>query len=815
MPHSLESALDKAEAHFSKGNIEEAEKIFRSVIIVFPENERALAGLRKMDQGAAADATPKLILPQEKIHEIVDLYNQGQFQEVIKKVEETAGNFAPNIILFNLIAAANSELKNLDQAIENFSKVLECNPQDGMAYFNIGIIFTEKGQFDKAIESYQQCLIIDSNHAEAYDNMGSVLRVQGKLSEALEHFLHALNLKPNFAQAHYNLGIVSQETGNTQEAIKSYRKACEIKPNYFKAYLGMGNALSEKGELDAAIESYKQAIKIKPDYAEAYYNMGNVRQDNGELDAAIDSYTKALKIKPEYAEAHCNIGKVLNEKGELDAAVSSYKKALNIIPDHDMIWNNIFTPLQALKLQSTHLQDHLSLITEQKTSNQFQTAKSILKYRLDLGSLSADESLRKAISMLSEADDFSIENPHFKNKENLARPRTIEKISALVHFGRSGTGLLHSLIDGHPEVSTLPSIYLSEFFDHSNWKKIIAGGWDKMVDRFVSTYDVLFDASSTTPIVTLSGKSIKNLGQKEGMMNLGERRNEILLVDKKIFSEELNRLMTDYDRLDAITFFKLIHAAFDKAVDDHSEKSLIFYHIHNPSPYAQLNFLKLAPDINWLMMVREPVQSCESWAGESFKKNDYQGVVNRIFGMLFEIDNVVFQNGKSVGLRLEDLKEYPQKTILALCAYLGIKEEESLYEMTAQGKKWWGDSSSPDFAKDGMNPFGKTSIGRKIGSVFSNNDQFVLRTLFYPFSVRFGYATENTERFKNDLQAIRPMLDQMFDFEKKIVMETEAHTEQFMKSGSYLYLRSGMIERWNTLNELHTYPNMLKPLKID
>ena len=95
------------------------------------------------------------------------------------------------------------------------------------------------------------------------------------------------------------------------------------------------------------------------------------------------------------------------------------------------------------------------------------------------------------------------------------------------------------------------------------------------------------------------------------------------------------------------------------------------------------------------------------------------------------------------------------------------------------------------------------------------NDQFSLRTLFYPFCVRFGYAEENIGQFKNDLQAIRPMLDQMFDFEKKIVMETKADAGQFTKSGSYLYLRSGMIERWNTLNEFHTYPNMIRPLKIN
>ena len=182
--------------------------------------------------------------------------------------------------------------------------------------------------------------------------------------------------------------------------------------------------------------------------------------------------------------------------------------------------------------------------------------------------------------------------------------------------------------------------------------------------------------------------------------------------------------------------------------------------------------------------------------------------------MLFELDNTLYRGPNAVGVRLEDLKIKPRETIRALCKWMGIKEEDSLYEMTAQGKKWWGDPGSPDYSKDGMDPFGKTSINRKVGSIFSENDQFILRTLFYPFSVRFGYVEENTGKFKEDLQKVRPMIDEMFDFEKDIAEKMQISFEGFMSSGSYLYLRSGLVERWNTLNELNTYPNMIKPLKI-
>ena len=59
------------------------------------------------------------------------------------------------------------------------------------------------------------------------------------------------------------------------------------------------------------------------------------------------------------------------------------------------------------------------------------------------------------------------------------------------------------------------------------------------------------------------------------------------------------------------------------------------------------------------------------------------------------------------------------------------------------------------------------------------------------------------------------MLNEMFDFEKRLAAKTNTDPEKFMKSGSYLYLRSGLIERWDTLNKFGTYPNMIKPLEVE
>ena len=101
-----------------------------------------------------------------------------------------------------------------------------------------------------------------------------------------------------------------------------------------------------------------------------------------------------------------------------------------------------------------------------------------------------------------------------------------------------------------------------------------------------------------------------------------------------------------------------------------------------------------------------------------------------------------------------------------------------------------------------------------MGSVFSEQDQFILRTLFYPFSVRFGYVEANPDQFKTDLESIKPLLDEPFGFQEQLAENLNQDLETITRSGSALYLRAALHDRWAVLNEFNDYPHMLKPLII-
>jgi len=716
--------------------------------------------------------------PQAQIDAVISLYSQGQVQEALSASETLIKDYPNTPLLYNISGVCHKALGQLDAAVKSYEKALSIKPHSAETHYNLGNTLKELGQLNAAVKSYEK----------------------------------ALSIKPDLAEVHSNLGVALKELGQLDAAVKRYEQALAIKPDFAEVHSNLGVALKELGQLEAAVKSYEQALAINPDYAEAHSNLGNILKELGQLEEAVKNYKRALTIKPGYADAHYNLGHTLKELGQLEAAVKCYEQALAIKPDYAEAWNNVFSTAKALDLSTTKN----TWLDSYKKKLDAAVVKSIyfriLEYRLNAFTPhSVDGFFNHAVNALPLKTSEQIQNPSpiHQNK----KPSSLSNnMIALIHFGRSGTGLLHSLIDNHPEISTLPSIYFSEYYNEEVWGKLITQGWDKIPENFIKQFAVLFDARSSVPVPSVD-KPLVNLGQKEGMANVGVNRDEVLTIDQSYFCTALQKLMADYPSLTPQTFFTLVHAAYEKTLNKSSKKQSIFYHIHNPSTYAKLNFLRYNPEAKLLMMVREPLQSCESWVKKVIKESS-ESTHNRIVTMLFDIDQIAFRKQDSIGVRLEDLKTLPETTMAALCDWMGVQENPTLYEMTAQGKKWWGDPSSPDYEKEGMLPFSNSNIKRPVGSVFSEQDQFILRTLFYPFSVRFGYAEENLEQFKADLKSIKLLLDKPFGFQEKLAENLNQDLDTITRSGSALYFRAALHDRWAVLNEFNDYPHILKPLII-
>ncbi len=665
-----------------------------------------------------------------------------------------------------------------------------------------------KGQY---LEAEKLAINITNNFPNnqlSWKVLGLLWRSNNKLVESLYAFKKTAALHPQEADTYNNLGALQKDLGMLQDAEVSFRKAIEINTQYSYAYYNLGNVLNLQGKKTEAEANYLISIKLNPNYFEAIINLGVTLVETKKFERSVAFFKRAISLNPNYCLPYNYLGNSYIQLGSINKALDVLTYAIEKNSDYDEAWNNIYYPLHIIYSSTLNCNKKLSTLFNRKLKIN-ELGLSLLKYKLHLGREKAVVYLDKVENALSLNKNDKIKNPYFSGLIENEKERLPERIISLIHFGRSGTGLLHSLIDNHSQISTIPSFYFSEFFDPSTWKNIIKDGWSNIIDRFISYYPVFFDARKSHPVDSINKSKIANLGITEGMTELGENRKKFLSVDKKIFKEELDYLIPQHQYLDQYIFFKLLHVAYEKAKSKvYNYKKTIFYHIHNPDVCAKLNFIRKAPYDKWIVMVRDPVDSCESWSHEYFMKNDYYEIVMNIRTMLYEIDNVAISDRDTIGLRLEDLKKKPEKTIKALSKWMEIKEENTLYEMTAQGEKWWGDRSSPNSKAFGSLP------RKKIGKVFSEADRLILNTLFYPFNKRFGYTLKNDKKFKDNLDKIYPIMNRLFDFEKEIAKRLNIDFRSFMKLGHYRYLRTILKDRWHILKKYNTYPNMIKPLII-
>jgi len=667
--------------------------------------------------------------------------------------------------------------------------------------------FYQLGRITEAVQALENVLMVNPKNVESVSLLAIIRASEGDVDSAIKLFKKATVISPKNAMVHFNLGRALDDAGMTDEAIVSYKRSLKIDPFRVEGHINLGSLLVNIGQFTDACDHLRQVVRIDPENALAYSNLGGVLKNLKQFKEAISCCTQAIAINVSFVCAHYNLACVYLEMGSIADAIHSFQNTLNLEPEHLEAWNGleIVAKIQGGNSWKECLNDAA------RCTVFFQLAEySLLKLRAH----EAKDHFKKTMAALPAINDEELcsvgELTVPQNSSQLPK-----NMIALFHFGRSGTGLFHSLIDGHPEISTLPSIYCRGFFNAGVWKSLAQGGCQGLPERFAKRFAVLFDASSPDETPGKLYENSSSLGLREGMTNVGEDRNEVLSVDRDEFCKAAYSLMENYKNINAGTFFLIVHAAYELALGNNREKNTVFYHMHNPDDFAILNFLRYFPKTRLVMMIREPIQCCESWVRKNFEKNNYKDMVHQIIAMLYSLDQAAFQIQDSVGIRLEDLKNNPERTMQAFCKWLGVRETSSLYEMTAQGLKWWGDPSSPDFSDDeAMSPFGKSSTKRVIGSVFDEGDQFVFGTFFYPIGVRFGYVERDHDTFEEDLKKIQPILDQLLGFEKVIAQRLNVTHETFRSSSSFQLLRKALNCRLKTLNEHNDYPNIMPRLII-
>lgn len=159
-----------------------------------------------------------------------------------------------------LLKKANELQKEerFDGAIEILEKLFEDHPSSIQIKKSlIDTLFAYGGylndeytlQYEKSKEMFKRILEINPMNYRAHYNLGIANFNLNEIEEAKECYEEAIRIKPDYKHCFYNLGLMYERVGDLQEALIYYEKALEIDPRFPYAFNARNQILVNLDEL--------------------------------------------------------------------------------------------------------------------------------------------------------------------------------------------------------------------------------------------------------------------------------------------------------------------------------------------------------------------------------------------------------------------------------------------------------------------------------------------------------------------------------------------------------------------------------------
>lgn len=266
----------------------------------------------------------------------------------------------------------------------------------------------------------------------------------------------------------------------------------------------------------------------------------------------------------------------------------------------------------------------------------------------------------------------------------------VNKVLCVQNYGCSGSLLFQSLLDGHPEVIGMPTLYARELlycYEKHHHEPV-----SELVDGVINEFPYWFE--------------VHPVNKSWGACNLGPSDNEAAIVDRIEFKKALSQRWGVCDEMNLRVFLNGIFLAYnDVKSRKYPEDAWLLFPIHSMPHHLAKMLCDAYAEVKFLYTIRDPRQNLPSlmnhiskydvWRPLSLLECGYEQIVNdvMIHGGGYEVYGYKphFEDSQDIvsrGIRLEDLHLKTPLVMEAICQWLKIQWNDSLLDSTFDGLSW-------------------------------------------------------------------------------------------------------------------------------
>lgn len=247
------------------------------------------------------------------------------------------------------------EDKNYSEAMNQFKKILELEPENLEALLSLASILKEQGKIDEAIPEYEKVIALNNLDHRAYDKLGEIFEQKQELEKATQYFKKYLDTAPKDS----DLNRISQKIKDLETQLKPQAKGeerivepidAEIGKVDLSSRLDRGTEAFNQKDFDQCIDQMEVVLKLDPKNSTAQYFLGEAKKKKNET------------LREQEISNRLKIAENSYKKGDYKECIEQTKRILRLDPnnaqatEYSVLANRKIAPEQINNIVNQYLQ---------------------------------------------------------------------------------------------------------------------------------------------------------------------------------------------------------------------------------------------------------------------------------------------------------------------------------------------------------------------------------------------------------------------------------------------------------------------------
>ena len=257
----MSEKIDKAMKLFKEGKYKECIDAFSSVLETEPDNADVYnnMGVAYSCEGdfehsekcyvKAIELAPELAQAYINLSDLY--YKNGDLASALGTLQRGSYELEDNLTIAHLLARVYIEDQRWDDAIVELERVLDGEPENYDAYYDLGHVYFELGDYETAIDNFENVISYEQNQNNEllYYALAQAYEANNQIDKAISNYLKAIAVNNKFTLAYKKVGILFLAREDYDDAIE-----------YFENYINFDIPDEEKDGVQKLIDRIKAKI---------------------------------------------------------------------------------------------------------------------------------------------------------------------------------------------------------------------------------------------------------------------------------------------------------------------------------------------------------------------------------------------------------------------------------------------------------------------------------------------------------------------------------------------------------------------------